>query len=153
MEKEAQISSTQTASETEKKHRKKKKSKKKIAAIFDFDDTIFCTKYLDTFSLDYSRIFSGAQKVEDLNEKIVNEIRDLETSAMQLMSELLELDASVFIVSNADLRWISNILFFFCPTSTTSSQKTKSKFSQRRICSVRFIRRVKGGRESVLGKL
>lgn len=87
----------------------------KIFAIFDFDDTLFCTKYFDTFSLNYQDIFTCRTSLEEVNILLCNELKELETEIIQLFNELLENDIEICIISNADKKWIENCLTHFLP--------------------------------------
>ena len=91
-----------------------KKLEKRIA-IFDWDDTLFCTKYLETFQLNFTDIFSFKYSLEETNPYLLNQLKDLENSIIQLFYEIVECKFEIFIVSNADLKWIENCLvhFFF----------------------------------------
>ena len=91
-----------------------KKLEKRIA-IFDWDDTLFCTKYLETFQLNFTDIFSFKYSLEETNPYLLNQLKDLENSIIQLFYEIVECNFQIFIVSNADLKWIENCLvhFFF----------------------------------------
>ena len=42
-------------------------SPSKTLLIFDFDDTLFCTKYFDSFSLPYKDIFDFKLSLEQTN--------------------------------------------------------------------------------------
>ena len=46
--------------------------------IFDFDDTLFCTKYLDSFSLPYKDIFDFQLSLEQANPCLFKEVKELE---------------------------------------------------------------------------
>lgn len=87
----------------------------KIFSIFDFDDTLFCTKYFDTFSLNYQDIFTCRTSLEEVNILLFNELKELETEIIQLFNELLENDIEICIISNADKKWIENCLTHFLP--------------------------------------
>ena len=91
-----------------------KKMEKRIA-IFDWDDTLFCTKYLETFQLNFTDIFSFKYSLEETNPYLLNQLKELENSIIQLFYEIVECNFQIFIVSNADLKWIENCLvhFFF----------------------------------------
>ena len=91
-----------------------KKLEKRIA-IFDWDDTLFCTKYLETFQLNFTDIFSFKYSLEETNPYLLNQLKELENSIIQLFYEIVECNFQIFIVSNADLKWIENCLvhFFF----------------------------------------
>ena len=86
----------------------------KTLLIFDFDDTLFCTKYLDTFALSYQDIFTCKISLEQLNPCLAREIKDLETTIMDLFINLSQF-CDVVIISNADLKWINNCLTHFLP--------------------------------------
>ena len=91
------------------------KTIEKRIAIFDWDDTLFCTKYLETFQLNFTDIFSFKYSLEETNPYLLNQLKDLENSIIQLFYEIVECNFQIFIVSNADLKWIENCLvhFFF----------------------------------------
>ena len=86
----------------------------KTLLIFDFDDTLFCTKYLDTFALSYQEIFTCKISLEQLNPCLALEIKKLETAILDLFINLSQFYDIVFI-SNADLKWINNCLTHFLP--------------------------------------
>ena len=50
----------------------------KTLLIFDFDDTLFCTKYFDSFSLPYQDIFTFKTSLEQVNPCLFKEIKELE---------------------------------------------------------------------------
>jgi hypothetical protein len=91
------------------------KTIEKRIAIFDWDDTLFCTKYLETFQLNFTDIFSFKYSLEETNPYLLNQLKELENSIIQLFYEIVECNFQIFIVSNADLKWIENCLvhFFF----------------------------------------
>jgi hypothetical protein len=80
--------------------------------IFDFDDTLFCTKYFDTFSLSYKDIFTCRVSLEEVNPCLVRELKQLESTVIDLFSNLSQY-YDVIIVSNADITWINNCLTHF----------------------------------------
>lgn len=80
--------------------------------IFDFDDTLFCTKYFDTFSLSYKDIFTCRLSLEEVNPCLVRELKQLESTVIDLFSNLSQY-YDVIIVSNADITWINNCLTHF----------------------------------------
>ena len=86
----------------------------KTLLIFDFDDTLFCTKYLDTFALSYQDIFNCRVSLEQLNSSLAREIKDLESAILDLFLNLGP-NCDIVIVSNADLKWINNCLTHFLP--------------------------------------
>ena len=86
----------------------------KTLLIFDFDDTLFCTKYLDTFALSYQDIFNCRVSLEQLNSCLAREIKDLESAILDLFLNLGP-NCDIVIVSNADLKWINNCLTHFLP--------------------------------------
>ncbi len=47
-------------------------------AIFDWDNTLFCTDYLDMLQLDYKAIFSEQISVEQIGAYLRDEIQKLE---------------------------------------------------------------------------
>lgn len=80
--------------------------------IFDFDDTLFCTKYFDTFSLPYKDIFSSKISLKEVNPDLVPEIKKLENTIIELFFNLKQ-NYDIIIISNADLKWINNCLNHF----------------------------------------
>ena len=60
----------------------------KTLIIFDFDDTLFCTKYFDTFSLIYQDIFSCKVSLEEINPCLVRELKQLESTIIELFINL-----------------------------------------------------------------
>ena len=80
--------------------------------IFDFDDTLFCTKYLDTFSLCYEDIFRYKVSLEELNPCLYKEIKELENEIIELFINLKQF-YDIIIISNADIKWINNCLIHF----------------------------------------
>ena len=86
----------------------------KTLLIFDFDDTLFCTKYLDTFALSYQDIFTCKVSLEQLNSCLAHEIKELESAILDLFSSLGQ-NCDIVIISNADLKWINNCLTHFLP--------------------------------------
>ena len=87
----------------------------KTLLIFDFDDTLFCTKYFDSFSLPYKDIFDFKLSLEQTNPCLFKEIEELEQNLLELFSKLQNSDYDISIVSNADLKWIKNCLLHFLP--------------------------------------
>jgi hypothetical protein len=90
-------------------------SPSKTLLIFDFDDTLFCTKYFDSFSLPYKDIFDFKLSLEQTNLCLFKEIKELEKNLLELFSKLQNNDYDISIVSNADLKWINNCLMHFLP--------------------------------------
>ena len=90
-------------------------SPSKTLLIFDFDDTLFCTKYFDSFSLPYKDIFDFKLSLEQTNLCLFKEIKELEKNLLKLFSKLQNNDYDISIVSNADLKWINNCLMHFLP--------------------------------------
>ena len=86
----------------------------KTLLIFDFDDTLFCTKYLDTFALSYQDIFTCRVSLEQLNPCLSREIKELETAILDLFINISQF-CDIVIISNADLKWINNCLTHFLP--------------------------------------
>ena len=85
----------------------------KTLLIFDFDDTLFCTKYFDSFSLPYQDIFTFKTSLEQVNPCLFKEIKELEKKVMELFIELENNNFDFVIVSNADMKWINNCLTHF----------------------------------------
>ena len=86
----------------------------KTLLIFDFDDTLFFTYYLDTFALSYQDIFTCKVSLEQLNSCLAHEIKELESTILDLFTSLGQ-SCDIVIVSNADLKWINNCLTHFLP--------------------------------------
>ncbi len=84
----------------------------KTLIIFDFDDTLFCTKYFDTFALSYQDIFSCKVSLEEINPCLVRELKQLESTIIELFINLQQ-NYDIIIISNADLKWINNCLTHF----------------------------------------
>ena len=80
--------------------------------IFDFDDTLFCTKYLDTFSLSYKDIFSNKMTLGDINPNLIKELNQLQNSVIDLFSNIKQ-NYDMAIISNAGMKWINNCLSYF----------------------------------------
>ena len=80
--------------------------------IFDFDDTLFCTKYFDTFSLPYKDIFTCRVSLEEINPCLIRELKQLESSIIDLFSGVIQ-NYDIVIISNADMTWINNVLTHF----------------------------------------
>ena len=85
----------------------------KTLLIFDFDDTLFCTKYFDTFSLPYQNIFTYEISLEEINPCLFKEIKELEKTIIELFVKLQNNNYDVVIVSNADMKWIDNCMTHF----------------------------------------
>lgn len=85
----------------------------KTLLIFDFDDTLFCTKYFDSFSLPYQDIFTFKISLEEINPCLFKEIKELEKTIIELFVNLQNNNNDVVIVSNADMKWINNCLTHF----------------------------------------
>lgn len=47
-------------------------------AIFDWDDTLFCTKYLEMLQIDCKKIFSEEKSLEDYGAYLIREMQTLE---------------------------------------------------------------------------
>jgi hypothetical protein len=86
---------------------------KKYIAIFDWDDTLMCTNYLETFSINYSDIFKFNISLEQINPHLLKELSILEINIIELFQELIEKKIKIFIISNAKKVWIKNCLNFF----------------------------------------
>ena len=80
--------------------------------IFDFDDTLFCTKYFDTFSLCYTDIFEYNISLEKSHPKLIKELKELEKTIINIFKKLL-MNYDIVIISNANLKWIENCLTHF----------------------------------------
>jgi hypothetical protein len=86
---------------------------KKYIAIFDWDDTLMCTNYLETFSINYSDIFKFNKKLEQINPFLLKELSSLEINIIELFKKLIEKNIKIFIISNAKKIWINNCLKSF----------------------------------------
>lgn len=53
------------------------KAEEKVA-IFDWDDTLFCTKYIETLQVNVSEVFSFRISFEDNYSYLVSELNELE---------------------------------------------------------------------------
>lgn len=94
-------------------------------ALFDWDDTLFCTKYMEIHELNYNEIFSCAKSLEDFGSFLTGELKELENvflffikclqTILELFDELIEKEVAIYIVSNADGKWIENCLIHFLP--------------------------------------
>ena len=85
----------------------------KTLLIFDFDDTLFCTKYFDSFSLPYQDIFTFKISLEEINPCLFKEIKELEKTIIELFVKLQNNNYEVIIVSNANMKWINNCFTHF----------------------------------------
>ena len=85
----------------------------KTLIIFDFDDTLFCTKYFDTFKISYQNIFSFQSSLEEVNFCLFKELDTLQKTIIDLFSKLQLNYYDIVIISNADLKWINNVLTHF----------------------------------------
>ena len=102
-------------------------SPSKTLLIFDFDDTLFCTKYFDSFSLPYKDIFDFKLSLEQTNLCLFKEIKELEKNLLELFSKLQNNDYDISIVSNADLKWINNCLFEKAVNEIYSTENTENE--------------------------
>ena len=84
----------------------------KTLIIFDFDDTLFCTKYFDTFSVPYKDIFDSRITLEEINPSLVKELKELKNTIIELFNNLQQ-KYDIIIISNADIKWINNCLAHF----------------------------------------
>ena len=84
----------------------------KTLIIFDFDDTLFCTKYFDTFTLSYQDIFTCKTSLEEINPCLVRELKELENTIIELFINLQQ-NYDIIIISNANMKWINNCLTHF----------------------------------------
>jgi hypothetical protein len=84
----------------------------KTLIIFDFDDTLFCTKYFDTFTLSYQDIFSCKVSLEEINPCLLRELKELESTIIELFMNLQQ-NYDIIIISNANMKWINNCLTHF----------------------------------------
>ena len=80
--------------------------------IFDFDDTLFCTKYFDTFSIPYKDIFNNTISLEEINPGLVIELKQLENTILELFNNLQK-KYDIIIISNAEIKWINNCMIYF----------------------------------------
>ena len=84
----------------------------KTVIIFDFDDTLFCTKYFDTFSIPYKDIFNNTISLEEINPGLVIELKQLENTILELFNNLQK-KYDIIIISNAEIKWINNCMIYF----------------------------------------
>ena len=84
----------------------------KTVIIFDFDDTLFCTKYFDTFSIPYKDIFNNRILLEEINPGLVIELKQLENTILELFNNLQK-KYDIIIISNAEIKWINNCMIYF----------------------------------------
>ena len=75
----------------------------KTLIIFDFDDTLFCTKYFDTFTLSYQDIFSCKVSLEEINPCLLRELKELESTIIELFMNLQQ-NYDIIIISNANMK-------------------------------------------------
>ncbi len=47
-------------------------------ALFDWDDTLFCTKYFEILQVDHKLIFSESKSIEDFGMYLIYELQALE---------------------------------------------------------------------------
>lgn len=83
--------------------------------IFDWDNTLFCTQYFEMLQLDFKAIFAEQMSLEDVGAYLLYELQVLEEKLINLFADLLDKGAKVFIVTNADEKWIKNCLNHFLP--------------------------------------
>lgn len=108
---------------------------KRTLLIFDFDDTLFCTKYFDTYSISYQDIFEYRISLEEINPCLIKDIKDLENTIINMFKQFLN-NYDIIIVSNADLKWINNCLKHFLPELKEIINKNEIKiFSAKNIWS------------------
>ena len=84
----------------------------KTLIIFDFDDTLFCTKYFDTFSLPYTDIFSNKVTLGDINPNLTKELNQLQNIIIDLFLNIKQ-NYDIVIITNASMKWINNCLSYF----------------------------------------
>ena len=82
-------------------------------AFFDWDNTLFCTDYLAKFNINYKDIFSFQGNLNEINADLNYQLILLQESILKLFSKLIEDHFTIFIISNADLKWIQNCLEHF----------------------------------------
>ena len=82
-------------------------------AFFDWDNTLFCTDYLAKFNINYKDIFSFQGNLNEINADFNYQLILLQESILKLFSKLIEDHFTIFIISNADLKWIQNCLEHF----------------------------------------
>jgi hypothetical protein len=49
-----------------------------IVALFDWDDTLFCTRYFEMLQIDCKKIFCGQKSLEDYGAYLTYEMQTLE---------------------------------------------------------------------------
>jgi hypothetical protein len=47
-------------------------------ALFDWDNTLFCTGYLEMLQVDYKKVFSGEKSIESFGAYLCYELQSLE---------------------------------------------------------------------------
>ena len=81
---EAKLGKTGHIEENEEKIDHNLEEKNKIqesihkVALFDWDDTLFCTKYFEMLQIDYKAIFSEQKSIEDFGAYLIYEMQLLE---------------------------------------------------------------------------
>lgn len=79
--------STTTNSEISLKYSTEMESQLQTVILFDWDDTLFCTKYLGLHGLNYNEIFSCQSSLEDLCCYVNSELKDLEQVYNTLLTQ------------------------------------------------------------------
>ena len=98
----------------------------KTLIIFDFDDTLFCTKYFDTFTLSYQDIFSCKVSLEEINPCLLRELKELESTIIELFMNLQQ-NYDIIIISNANMKWINNCLTHIYSAKNMFNKIVKNK--------------------------
>ncbi len=78
---ESQESWNTSDSEGEEKNisdEEKKEIEERRIALFDWDNTLFCTDYFNIFQLDYKELFSEKKSIEEVGAYLIHELRNLE---------------------------------------------------------------------------
>ena len=82
-------------------------------SIFDWDDTLFPTKALYDNEISFEDIFTFQSSLKEIDASLNQKISLLEQSIINLFTELTMKKIEIFIVSNADKKWINNCLNHF----------------------------------------
>lgn len=103
----------------------------KTLLIFDFDDTLFSTKYFDSFSPPYKDIFDCKISLEQLNPCLFKEIKELEQNLIEIFAWAQSLDEGEglppIMVSNGDMGWIKGCLTHFLEEFNDFLEENKIK--------------------------
>lgn len=82
-------------------------------AIFDWDDTLFPTKALYDNEISFEDIFTFQSSLKEIDASLNEKVHLLEQSIINLFTELRMNKIEIFIISNADKKWINSCLNHF----------------------------------------